>query len=287
MQTAAQTAQALLAAGVARLRAAGIDGAARDARWLLAYALGIAPERVTLVLPDPVSAAQAAGFERAIGARAQHQPVAQIMGQRLFWGRAFQITPDVLDPRPETETLIAAALERDFGTILDLGTGSGAIVWTLLAERSGACGLAVDLSPKALDVARTNAAALGLAGRVDFRLSNWWEAVTGSFDLIVSNPPYIAAPDYSALPPDLRLWEPRMALVPDACDGTGLAAYRAIIAQAPAFLRPSGWLMVEIGLGQGPEVQALMEQAGLNGAHILPDLTGRGRVVAAQARARA
>lgn len=286
MHSAAPTGQTLLAAGVARLRAAGIEGAARDARWLLAHALGIAPDRLTLVLPDPVPSDQEAAFTRAIDARAQHQPVAQIIGQRLFWGRSFRVSPDVLDPRPETETLIAAALEREFSAVLDLGTGSGAIILTLLAERAGARGLAVDMSAKALDVARANAVALGLEGRVEFRASDWWEKVTGSFDLIVSNPPYIAAPDYAALAPDLRLWEPRMALVPEGCDGTGLAAYRAIIAQAPAFLRPGGWLMVEIGLGQGPAVQALMEDVGLGAVHTLPDLTGRGRVVAAQAVAR-
>ena len=273
----------LLTEGVAKLRAAGIEGAARDARWLLAHALGIAPDRVTLVLADPVNAAQDAAFQRAISARARHQPVAQIIGQRQFWGRDFLVTPDVLDPRPETETLIAAALEHPFETVLDLGTGSGAILLTLLAECPKARGLGVDLSPQALEVARGNARALGLAERAQLTRSDWFEQVRGSFDLIVSNPPYIAACEYSHLAPELRLWEPRMALVPAGCDGSGLAAYCTIIAKAPTYLRPAGRLLVEIGLGQGAAVQALMEAASLRDIQIMSDMTGRARVVAAQA----
>ena len=276
-------AQDLLADGVAQLRAAGIAGAARDARWLLAHALGIAPDRVTLVLLDPVTAGQAARFQDAIAARARHQPVAQILGTRLFWGRNFHVTPDVLDPRPETETLIAAALEHPFDTVLDLGTGSGAILLTLLAERPRAQGLGVDLSSQALNIAQRNAQTLGLATRARFTRAHWFDEVQGDYDLIVSNPPYIASGDYADLAPELRLWEPRMALVPKGCDGSGLAAYRAIIASAPAFLRPAGRLLVEIGLGQGPAVQALMTGAGLRDIRILPDMTGRARVVAAQA----
>ncbi len=276
-------AQALLAEGVAALRAAGIDGATRDARWLLAYALDLPPERLTLALQEPVTAPQLAAFRDAIAARAQHKPVAQITGQRLFWGRSFRVTQDVLDPRPETETLIEAALDLPFARLLDLGTGSGAILLTLLAERSEATGTGVDFSAAALDVALHNARSLGVAQRADLRRSDWYSAVTGRFDLIVSNPPYIAAPAHASLAPDTRLWEPRMALVPAACDGTGLAAYRMITANACDFLTPQGWLMVEIGLGQGPEVAALMTGAGMRAPRILPDMTGRGRVVAAQA----
>lgn len=278
-------AQDLLADGIARLRAAGIEGAAQDARWLLAHALKISADRLTLVLPDPVAPAQAAHFDTAITARTCHQPVAQIVGQRQFWGRSFRVTPDVLDPRPETETLIAAALAQSFDTVLDLGTGSGAILLTLLAERASARGVGVDLSPAALGVAQQNAQELGVVDRARFICSDWMAEVQGQFDLIVSNPPYIAAPDYASLPPELRLWEPAMALVPSGCDGSGLAAYRAILQDAPRALHPSGWLMVEFGLGQGPAILALMAQAGLEGAHCLPDMTGRARVAVARAPA--
>ncbi|ATX66571.1 peptide chain release factor N(5)-glutamine methyltransferase [Roseinatronobacter bogoriensis subsp. barguzinensis] len=276
-------AQALLAEGINTLKAAGIEDSARDARWLLAYALGIERDRLTLALHDPVTADQETLFRQAIMARTRHQPVAQIIGARLFWGRSFQVSPDVLDPRPETETLVEAALRHPVGRVLDLGTGSGAILLTLLAERPEATGLGVDLSPNALEVARQNAEALGLSARARFVHSDWFSEVEGEFDLIVSNPPYIAATDFAGLAPEVRDWEPHMALVPNGCDGSGLAAYRVIAAQAPKYLAAQGWLMVEIGVGQGADVLALFTQAGLKRGQILPDLSGRGRVVVAQA----
>lgn len=277
-------AQALLAEGASKLKAAGIDDAARDARWLLAHALGIGRERLTLALHDCVTHAQQTRFQQAIEARARHQPVAQIIGERLFWGRSFHVTQDVLDPRPETETLIDCALRKPFKSVLDLGTGSGAILLTLLAEREHAVGIGADLSLQALSVARHNADILGLGKRAEFLHSDWFDSVAGQFDLIVSNPPYIAAPDYPALAAEVREWEPRMALVPQGCDGSGLAAYHEIAAQAAAFLAAKGWLMVEIGLGQGADVLNLFAQAGLNNGQIIPDMSGRGRVVIAQAR---
>lgn len=269
----------LLVAGVRRLTAAGIAGAGADARRLLAHALGVDASRLTLVLPDPVTPEQEAAYDAMITARAQFQPVAQILGARLFWGRSFAVTPDVLDPRPETETLVAEALTLPFADVLDLGTGSGAIVLTLLSERPDACAVAVDLSPAALDVAQRNAQALGVDGRVTLAQSDWFAQVTGQYDLIVSNPPYIGTPELAALSPDVRDWEPRMALVPAGDDGTGLAAYRVICARAPDFLRAGGALMVEIGPTQGPDVAALFTAAGLQDVAILTDLDGRARVV--------
>ncbi|MCC5967847.1 MAG: peptide chain release factor N(5)-glutamine methyltransferase [Natronohydrobacter sp.] len=274
-------AQALLAQGVGVLRDAGVDGAARDARWLMAHALDIALDRLTLALHDSVTPAQEARFRAAIAARARRQPVAQITGQRLFWGRSFRVTPDVLDPRPETETLIATALEQPFQRVLDLGTGSGAILATLLAERPEATGVGVDLSPAALAVAQGNAQALGVAPRAEFLHSDWCAQVSGQFDLIVSNPPYIGQGEVESLADETRDWEPRMALVPQGCDGTGLAAYRAIAAQAPAYLAPGGRLIVELGLGQGPAVLALFAQAGLTSGRLVDDLTARARVALA------
>lgn len=274
-----------LAVALARLRAAGVPGAAGDARRLLAHAMGVDPARLTLHLEDGLSASQLAHFQTLTEARARFQPVAQLVGGRDFWGRRFLVTPDVLDPRPETETLIAAALEKPFADVLDLGTGSGAILLTLLAERPAARGLGVDLSPAALAVAQANAQGLGIT-RARLEVSDWFAAVTGQFDLIVSNPPYIAQSELEALSPDVRDWEPRMALVPAQDDGTGLAAYRHICAHAPRFLRPGGWLAVEIGAGQGPDVAALFASSGFGRISLCPDLDGRMRVVQGQLPAR-
>ncbi|MBN2760248.1 MAG: peptide chain release factor N(5)-glutamine methyltransferase [Rhodobacteraceae bacterium] len=276
-------ASVLLAEGVAALRAAGLEGAASDARVLLAHALHIPRDRLTLAMQEDVSPEAQARFRAAIAARAQHQPVAQIIGRRAFYGRDFIVTPDVLDPRPDTETLIAAALEQPFARILDLGTGSGAIALTLLAERPAATGLAVDLSPAALDVAARNAEALGLSDRITLKRSDWFETVAGQFDLIVSNPPYISTPELSELAPDVRLFEPRMALVPAQDDGTGLAAYRIICAEAGRFLRLGGWLMVEIGYRQADAVQTLFHAAGFASVSLRQDLSGHPRVVMGQA----
>ncbi len=272
-------AQEALRAAVERLRAVGVPDPARDARLLLAEALGIAPGRLTLQLPDPLAPDAASAFERMIAARAARQPVAQILGRRLFWGRAFAVTPDVLDPRPETETLIAAALDAPFRRVLDLGTGSGAILLTLLAERPVATGMGCDLSAAALAVARENAQALGLGSRATLCRSDWFSSVRGSFDLIVSTPPYIAAPELAQLAPEPRDWEPRMALVPAGDDGSGLGAYRAILAGLGPHLAPRGRLVVEIGAAQGRAVAALFLARGLAQVRVLRDLDGRDRVV--------
>ncbi|MBI1217517.1 MAG: peptide chain release factor N(5)-glutamine methyltransferase [Rhodobacteraceae bacterium] len=269
-----------LRAAIPRLRDAGVEDAARDARVLLAHAIGIASDRLTLHLPDPLQPEAAARFEAAITARAARQPVSQITGRRLFWGRPFRVTPDVLDPRPETECLIAAALAAPFTRVLDLGTGTACILLTLLAERPGTTGLGTDLSDAALAVARENAASLGFAIHASFQPSDWFAGVTGRFDLIVSNPPYIAAAEMPALAPEVRQWEPHLALTPG---GDGLDAYRALAVGAGAHLAPGGRLMVEIGPTQGAAVAALFRAAGLQGVVVLPDLDGRDRVVAATA----
>ncbi len=263
---------------VARLAAAGVEGAGRDARVLLAHAIGVGADRLTLHLQDQVSVPQQAAFDAAVTARAARQPVAQITGRRLFWGQWFQVTRDTLDPRPETETLVAEALARPFLKLLDLGTGTGCILLSCLKSMPAAQGVGVDLSEAALAVARANAGALGLEGRARFQRSDWFGAVTGSFDLIVSNPPYIAAGEMEGLAPEVRDWEPHLALTPG---GDGLDAYRAIARGAGARLMPGGRLLVEIGPDQGPAVAALLHAAGLEAIRVLPDLDGRDRVVAA------
>ena len=268
------TAAEALRAAVARLAAAGVPEAAGDARRLLAHALGVALGRLTLVLPDELSSEVAAVFDALVARRAARVPVGQLVGRRTFWGREFRVTADVLDPRPETEVLVAEALARPFSRVVDLGTGTGCVLLSLLAERRGAEGTGVDLSAAALAVAQGNARDLGLAAR--FVRSDWWAGVAGVFDLIVSNPPYIAAAEMAVLAPEVRAHEPAMALTDG---GDGLGAYRAILAGAAAHLAPGGRVLLEIGPTQGAAVLALAAAAGLPGGRVLPDWDGRDRVV--------
>jgi len=271
--------QTALIAGTKRLNEAGIEGAPRDARLLMAHVLGIAPGRLTLVLPDAITAEQAQGFEQAIERRAKREPVSHILGYREFYGRRFSVSADVLDPRPETEVLIAEALSKPFTSVLDLGVGSGAILLTLLAEQVLAKGLGTDVSEVALAVARGNADALGLSSRARFQQADWWDDVEGQFDLITSTPPYIAAEELAALSPELA-HEPRVALTDEA---DGLSCYRIIAAQVRAFLAPRGRVLVEIGPTQGAAVSALFLEQGLKAVRVLSDFDGRDRVVCAQA----
>lgn len=272
------TAAEALRAATPQLLAAGIPDAVGDARRLLAHAIGLAPDRLTLHLSDPLTPDQQASFDNAITRRLARQPVSQIVGGRLFWGRMFQVTPDTLDPRPETECLVAEALSAPFSRLLDLGTGTGCILLSCLADRPMATGLGTDIDPATLAVAARNAASLGLAARAEFRLSDWCADVTGSFDLILSNPPYIAAAEMADLAPEVRLWEPHRALTPG---GDGLAPYRSLAQDAPSRLLPGGRLLVEIGPTQGQAVATLFAEAGLGSIRVLPDFDGRDRVVAA------
>lgn len=269
----------LLAQAAAELRAAGVPDPMRDARRLLAHALDAPTERLTLLLGDPVEAGAEARFRAAVARRVRREPVSQITGRRAFWGRDFRVSRAVLDPRPETETLVALALDAPFKRVLDIGTGSGCILATLLAERSGARGTGTDVSDEALEVAAENAARLGVAGRAEFRRTEWARDVAGPFDLIVSNPPYIAAAEMPDLSPEVREWEPRLALTDG---GDGLTAYRAIADQAPALLGPGGRLIVEIGPTQGAQVAALFVEGGLEEVRLHHDLDGRDRCVSAR-----
>lgn len=270
------TAALALSRAAARLAEAGVPDPARDARRLLAHAAGVDASRVTLMAPEDLPDAVAGRFERLIEDRAARRPVSHLTGSREFYGRSFQVTPDVLDPRPETETLIEAALALPYASVLDLGTGSGAILVTLLAERTGAVGMATDLSEAACLVASANAVAHGVAARADIRTAHWLNGVEGAYDLIVSNPPYIAAEELAHLAPELG-YEPAMALT-DGADG--LSAYHAIARGAPRHLAPGGTVLVEIGARQGADVCAIFAAAGF-AAQVLPDLDGRDRVVRA------
>jgi release factor glutamine methyltransferase len=263
----------------ARLQAAGVEGAARDARRLLAHALGIAPDVLAGRMADPMPEAAAHAFAALVARRAAREPVSHLTGARAFWGREFLVTRDVLDPRPETETLVALALAEPFRRVLDLGTGSGCILVTLLAEGPGAQGVGTDISAQALVVAGENAARHGVAERLVLTPSDWFGDIGGRYDLIVSNPPYIAADEMAGLAPEVRDHEPRLALT-DGADG--LTAYRAIAARAARFLTPWGRLLVEIGPGQGQAVSRLFAEAGLERVAIHTDLDGRDRVVSAR-----
>lgn len=280
-EVAAPSASAVLAGAVRQLDAAGVPDAGRDARRLMAHALEVPPARLSLALPEPMTVEAQARFATLIARRAERVPLSHITGEREFWGRAFRVTGDVLDPRPETETLIAAALEAPFASVLDLGTGSGCILLTLLAERPGTIGTGTDLSPGALAVAAENRARLGLDPSAALLPGSWTDPLSADarFDLIVSNPPYIAAGEMDGLSLEVLRHEPRMALTDE---GDGLAAYQAIAARAPAHLAPGGRLMVEIGPTQGPSVAALFASAGLRDVTVRPDMDGRDRVVSAK-----
>lgn len=258
-----------------RLAAAGIEGAAGEARRIMAAALQVPADRVSIMQQDEVSEEAEDRLTGLTARRCAREPLAHILGLRPFFRHEFRVTSAVLDPRPETETLVEAALGAPFETVLDLGTGSGCILLSLLAARPEARGVGTDLSAPALKVARENAARLGLMERFDMIEADWFNGVSGPFDLIVSNPPYIARHEMPRLAPELG-FEPRMALTDEA---DGLTAYRAITQGAPAHLVPGGRLMVEIGWQQGPAVVQLFEAAEFDHVAILPDLDGRDRVV--------
>lgn len=274
----------LLAGATAHLAAAGSDGAARDARALLSEAAGVPRDRLGLHLADPPPDAVAARLEGFLARRAAGEPVSRILGRRGFWGREFTITPDVLDPRPETETLIAAALESGppAGVILDLGTGSGVLAVTLLAEWAGVRAVATDISKPALEVARANAARHGVADRLDLRRADWFAGLgdlRGRCGLVVSNPPYVTRDEMSALAREVREHDPAAALTDG---GDGLAAHRMLAGQGAGWLAPGGRLLAELGWRQGAAVRAIFAASGgWKGLRLLPDLDGRDRVIAA------
>jgi release factor glutamine methyltransferase len=265
-------------AGADRLARSGVPEPQKDARWLMSAALAIPRSSMLAASVDPVEDAALATFLRMIEARCRRQPVAQIVGRREFWGREFLVTGDVLDPRPETETLIEIALARlpPAGRILDLGTGSGILIVTLLAERADATGVAVDIDRAALQVAAANAGRHSVERRVVFRQSDWAQAVEGQFDLIVSNPPYVPSDTVAALDPEVRDWEPRHALT---AGPSGLEAYERIAGDLDRLLAPSGTALFEIGFDQGGPVATVFRSSGFRAVDVHRDLSGRDRVV--------
>ena len=263
------TIASVLAAARKSLIAADIDGSALDARLLLQAASGLAHEDI-VAWPEKVLDGDAvAKFSEYLKRRLAHEPVSRILGTREFYGRSFQVTPAVLDPRADTEALVELVLERHSNKpmrVLDIGTGSGAILITLLSERPAFEGVAVDVSPEALHVAKVNGLANGVSGRMHLHQGSWFDGLEGRFDLIVSNPPYIPHGDIAGLDVDVKDHDPHLALDGGA---DGLFAYRAIAADAGRFLAAKGEIAVEIGAGQQEDVAAIF------GAHFLNLLASR------------
>jgi release factor glutamine methyltransferase len=262
---------------------AGLASAALDARLILCAGLDI--DHAALIRdPDRPIGAAAERIAELAGRRSNGEPASRILGHREFWGLDFAIGPCVLDPRPETEVLVealAAALasRRDAPLrILDLGTGSGAILGALLSHFPNARGVGVDISEAACRLARRNLHGLGLASRVCVLCGDWTKALRGGFDVIVSNPPYVAAREFARLAPEVRDHDPKLAL-----DGgkDGLAAYRAIVPSLAALAKPGGIVALELGAGQAGSVAHMLASSGFTLLAVHPDLAGHERAITA------
>lgn len=264
-----------------RLKAASIDSPAIDARLLLEAAADVS--RLD-ILTDPyreLTAEQVATFDGWIDRRLNREPVARILGRKAFWKILLDLTPDVLVPRADTETVVETALsafpEGMAFQMIDMGVGSGAILLSILAERPAAKGLGTDVSEEAIAVARDNAANLGLGDRTAFLRTAWGDGVANAgFDLVVSNPPYIRSEEIETLDPEVREHDPRLAL-----DGgpDGLDAYRALVPETLRLLKPLGVFVVETGWDQAEQVKALFAEAGFENLRVVQDLGTRDRVV--------
>ena len=267
--------QALVAAG-GQLREAGVDDAMLDAGLLLAHVIG--GDRLTLIRDGDrdLNAEEIRAFGGLIAARAARQPVSRLLGHREFWSLDLQIDAAVLDPRPDSETIVAAALEQlpqseGVYRIADLGTGSGCLLLALLRERPRAWGIGLDISANAIGRARENARALGLADRAHFLVGNWGDGLAPGFDMIVVNPPYIPSADIAGLAPEVRCHDPALALDGGA---DGLVAYRALVPDLRRLLQPNGYAVLECGYGQSSALRKIIEVGGLRLVGCHADLGG-------------
>ena len=254
-----------------------------DVRLLLCHVLGYTHEEFLLQQEKDINPTQEKIIRELAAQRAQGRPVAKIIGYKEFYGRNFITTEATLDPRPDSETLIDAILSHmpDDRTlrILDLGTGTGCLMLTLLAERPLVRGVAVDKSPEALAIAQKNAQVLGLEERVTFHHGDWAQGIDGPFDIVISNPPYIPTAEIAALARDVKEYDPGAALDGGA---DGLEAYRVLIADAPRLLRPNGVVGFEVGQGQAQAVTALLQEKGFGDVACFKDLAGIERVLLAK-----
>jgi len=276
--------QTILRQAAHDLAASGSPTPRLDAEVLLMHVLRT--DRLELLLRPQrqTDEAQRIAFAAAIERRRRGEPVAYIRGEKEFWSLAFEVSSAVLIPRPDTECLVEAVLGRckeAAGALrmIDIGTGSGAIAIALARELPTAGLAATDISADALAVARRNAARHGVAGRIEFRLGHLFAGVSGTFDIIVSNPPYIPEGDYPLLPSGVRDFEPRQALV---AGGDGLSCLRGVIGEGASRLRPGGWLFLEIGAEQGAAVTALLRAGGYEEIGISRDYGGLDRVATAR-----
>ncbi|MGD9614548.1 MAG: peptide chain release factor N(5)-glutamine methyltransferase [Alphaproteobacteria bacterium] len=265
------------------LTKAGIDNPRRRARALLAAALDLCAAGIFAHPERKLNPAEQARVAAMLERMLAHEPLTRIVGRREFWGLEFLLSADTLDPRPESETLVEAVLaqlpERDRAyRFLDLGTGSGVLLLALLSEYKAASGIGVDIAPGAAGTARDNAGRLGLGARAHFVAGSWAAALTGRFDAVIANPPYIERAALADLPPEVSNYDPIRALDGGA---DGLAAYRAIAAELPRLLQPGGLFAAEIGIGQAASVAAILTQHGLRVEAVVPDLAGIERVVMA------
>ena len=268
-----------VARATGRLKAAGIDRPRREARLLLAHSFGKSVE--WLVAHDDERIETPAPFENAVRRREAREPLSHILGEREFWSLRFQVNASVLDPRPDSETLVAAVLAQypepdTVVKIADLGTGSGCLLLSILSERPGAEGVGVDISESALSIARENAQRFGLAARANFIQSDWESRLGGTFDIVVSNPPYIPTAAIDDLAPEVARFEPRGALDGGA---DGLDAYRHIAAVLPQILKPNGLVALEIGQGQDASVTRILRDGGIRIVGLEKDLAGIPRCV--------
>ena len=269
------------------LAAAGVPQPRREARLLLALALESGIESVIGYPELELDAAQTGRLEAALKRRVAREPLSRIQGQREFWGLRFALTPATLDPRPDSETLVEAVLEARPETnaplsLLDLGTGSGCLLLSLLTERPHAEGLGVDRSPMAIETAVSNAESLGLTTRTRFVAGDWAACLRGGWDIVVCNPPYVAEADVLRLEPEVALYDPRAALTAGM---DGLDAYRALLPDLPKLLRTGGLAVLEIGAGQGDSVADLAGAVGLRTRFRRCDLSGIERCLGLEARA--
>ncbi|MDT2039689.1 MAG: peptide chain release factor N(5)-glutamine methyltransferase [Planktomarina sp.] len=259
-----------------QLSIAGIDGSQLDARVLMSSVLKVAPYQASLIADKCLTKAQLEEFSKVIQRRLRRVPVSHILGYRDFFEHRFIVTPDVLDPRPETELLVVEALKESFQNVLDLGTGSGCILLSLLAKKINVQGVGIDISAAAISIARRNAKNLHLESRVNLNVSDWFSNVgKRKFDLIVSNPPYVHPNQLELLSPEV-LHEPMLALTDNE---DGLNAFKEIATNAQKFMVAGGRLIFEIGFDQGPSVAEILNISGFQDIRVLPDLNGSDRIV--------
>ena len=259
-----------------QLSIAGIDSSQLDARVLMSSLLKVAPYQASLIADKCLTKAQLEEFSKVIQRRLRRVPVSHILGYRDFFEHRFIVTPDVLDPRPETELLVVEALKESFQNVLDLGTGSGCILLSLLAKKINVQGVGIDISAAAISIARRNAKNLHLESRVNLNVSDWFSNVgKRKFDLIVSNPPYVHPNQLELLSPEV-LHEPMLALTDNE---DGLNAFKEIATNAQKFMVAGGRLIFEIGFDQGPAVAEILNISGFQDIRVLPDLNGSDRIV--------